>query len=280
MDNSKLAKHLNPQLMDMDREVNIIWTIKISQVAMADMARVNSKLAHHMELLDSRYSVGMVEDVAAAEDAVADEWTIIWAQSLSRPQRLKHTSTHGVINSKRNQNIHMKLWALSQKVWGWILTVPFRDSKELIHIEPLKVTYKCTINVPGYPSSCKEAKSKKDAQTLAAWDFSETLVSMGKIGRGDLPHKPECVGMFIILKYGKLCYYWISILVKTTESANTQESKIGLLKPEDENKPEYGGWTSENARQRLNRFCMAERISCDFQNYSEGPCHSKVFFHN
>ena len=68
------------------------------------------------------------------------------------------------------------------------------------------------------------------------------------------------------------------ILVKTTESANTQESKIGLLKPEDENKPEYGGWTSENARQRLNRFCMAERISCDFQNYSEGPCHSKVFF--
>ena len=61
---------------------------------------------------------------------------------------------------------------------------------------PPTVTYKCTINVPGYPSSCKEAKSKKDAQTLAAWDFSETLVSMGKIGRGDLPHKPECVGMF------------------------------------------------------------------------------------
>ena len=68
--------------------------------------------------------------------------------------------------------------------------------------------------------------------------------------------------------------------MKTTESANTQESKIGLLKPEDENKPEYGGWTSENARQRLNRFCMAERISCDFQNYSEGPCHSKVLFIN
>ena len=71
------------------------------------------------------------------------------------------------------------------------------NSKELIQIESLKVTYKCTINVPGYPSSCKEAKSKKDAQTLAAWDFSETLVSMGKIGRGDLPHKPECVGRFI-----------------------------------------------------------------------------------
>ena len=99
----------------------------------------------------------------------------------------------------------MKLWALSLKVWGRILTIAFVDSKELIKIQSLKVTYKCTINVPGYPSSCKEAKSKKDAQTLAAWDFSETLVSMGKIGRGDLPHKPECVGMFAILNYGKLC---------------------------------------------------------------------------
>ena len=27
-----------------------------------------------------------------------------------------------------------------------------------------------------------------------------------------------------------------------------------------------GGWTIDNSRQRLNRFCMAERISCDFEN--------------
>ena len=32
------------------------------------------------------------------------------------------------------------------------------------------------------------------------------------------------------------------------------------------NKDEYGGWTIDNSRQRLNRFCMAERISCDFEN--------------
>ena len=31
-------------------------------------------------------------------------------------------------------------------------------------------------------------------------------------------------------------------------------------------KDEYGGWTIDNSRQRLNRFCMAERISCDFEN--------------
>ena len=57
-----------------------------------------------------------------------------------------------------------------------------------------EVTYKCTISVQGFPPSTKEAKSKKDAQTLAAWEFSETLVDMGKVGRGDLPPKPECVG--------------------------------------------------------------------------------------
>ena len=83
---------------------------------------------------------------------------------------------------------------------------------------------------------------------------------MGKIARGDLPAKPECV-------------------VKTTELLDST-NKIGLMKQnEDEgDAEEYGGWTIENARQRLNRFCMTERISCDFQNHSEGPCHSKVTF--
>lgn len=120
-----------------------------------------------------------------------------------------------------------------------------------------KVTYKCTISVPGFASNTQEARSKKDAQTLAAWEFSETLIKMGKVGRGDLPQRPECV-------------------VKTSESTMPKQSKIGLLKTEEDENEEYGGWTSENARQRLNRFCMAERISCDFQNYSEGPCHSKA----
>ena len=46
--------------------------------------------------------------------------------------------------------------------------------------------------------------------------------------------------------------------------------------PWKDSNPEFGGWTAENARPRLNRFCMMERISCDFQNYSEGPCHKKV----
>ena len=84
----------------------------------------------------------------------------------------------------------------------------------------------------------------------------QLTVSMGKMARGDLPAKPECV-------------------VKTTELS---ENKIGLMKQNDDegDGKEYGGWTIENARQRLNRFCMTERISCDFQNHSEGPCHSKV----
>jgi hypothetical protein len=33
---------------------------------------------------------------------------------------------------------------------------------------------------------------------------------------------------------------------------------------------QFGGWTIDNSRQRLNRFCMSERISCDFENIVEG----------
>ena len=57
----------------------------------------------------------------------------------------------------------------------------------------------------------KEAKSKKDAQTLTAWAFSDELVKAGKVGRGDLPPRPECV-------------------VKTNEAGNQQ--KVGMIDPE------------------------------------------------
>ena len=45
-------------------------------------------------------------------------------------------------------------------------------------------------------------------------------------------------------------------------------SKNGEKSQTDEgiSEVEYGGWTIDNSRQRLNRFCMAERISCDFEN--------------
>ena len=33
---------------------------------------------------------------------------------------------------------------------------------------------------------------------------------------------------------------------------------------------ENGGWTVENARRRLNEFCMEERISCEFETSSQG----------
>ena len=40
------------------------------------------------------------------------------------------------------------------------------------------------LDVEGFAPCHAEAKSKKDAQTLAAWEFAEYLVSCGKMARG------------------------------------------------------------------------------------------------
>lgn len=39
---------------------------------------------------------------------------------------------------------------------------------------------------------------------------------------------------------------------------------------------ENGGWTVENARRRLNEFCMEERISCEFETSSQGTLYSHI----
>ena len=100
-----------------------------------------------------------------------------------------------------------------------------------------KIRYKCTLTIPGldYKAS-EEARSKRDAQTAAAWNFCDEMVKNNLMKKKDLPprlHQPENLE-------GK---------GKESDDADTT-----------------GGWTIDNARQRLNRFCMAERISCDFEN--------------
>lgn len=51
-----------------------------------------------------------------------------------------------------------------------------------------------------------------------------------------------------------------------------QNGQNGAAKPAENAvaAAEFGGWTIDNSRQRLNRFCMSERISCDFENIVEG----------
>ena len=70
----------------------------------------------------------------------------------------------------------------------------------------------CVLNrflVHGYPSAKSEAKSKKDAQTLTAWAFSDKLVEMGQVTTNELPPRPECT-------------------VKTNETM-MNEAKIGII---------------------------------------------------
>ena len=57
------------------------------------------------------------------------------------------------------------------------------------------------------------------------------------------------------------CYIIILIIEKKINYQKIVEA-VGL--------EENGGWTVENARRRLNEFCMEERISCEFETSSQG----------
>ena len=104
-------------------------------------------------------------------------------------------------------------------------------------VAPLK---KCTLSIPGidYIAS-EEARSKRDAQTQAAWNFCDEMVRTNLMKRKDLPPR-------------------------LTQPENLEKST------ENEQQDNTGGWTIDNSRQRLNRFCMAERIrllGLKFQRY-------------
>ena len=55
-----------------------------------------------------------------------------------------------------------------------------------------------------------------------------------------------------------------------TTIADKKENATATGEAATQDNAEFGGWTIDNARQRLNRFCMSERISCDFENIVEG----------
>ena len=55
-------------------------------------------------------------------------------------------------------------------------------------------------------------------------------------------------------------FYIRILIIKKTKKKSVEA--VGL--------EENGGWTVENARRRLNEFCMEERISCEFETSSQG----------
>lgn len=118
-----------------------------------------------------------------------------------------------------------------------------------------KVRYICTLKIAGLAKpleAIQEAKNKKEAQTLCAWNFCEQLVEHNMITQSSLPKK-----------------------ISSEEVQATQETAIVSKHPHNSSLMtiglvENGGWSAENARRRLNEFCMEERISCEFETTSHG----------
>lgn len=118
-----------------------------------------------------------------------------------------------------------------------------------------KVRYLCSLAISGIDfKASEEARSKREAQTAAAWAFCDEMVRKGYMKAHELPPKqaPEDSA---------------PKPVPAVAAQPAADDKKGDGKVQN---PEYGGWTIDNSRQRLNRFCMSERISCDFENIVEG----------
>ncbi|CAG5084660.1 Oidioi.mRNA.OKI2018_I69.PAR.g10704.t1.cds [Oikopleura dioica] len=118
-----------------------------------------------------------------------------------------------------------------------------------------KVRYICTLKVAGLAKpleAVQEAKNKKEAQTLCAWEFCEQLVEHNMVNQCALPKKVSTEE----LQANQ------DTAIVSKHPPNSSLQTIGLV--------ENGGWSAENARRRLNEFCMEERISCEFETTSHG----------
>lgn len=123
-----------------------------------------------------------------------------------------------------------------------------------------QIRYHCTLTVGEY--DCRgqgTAKSKKEAQTIAAWDMAEKLSSKGLLNLAKVPPIPEN----LLNAHNNKCAFG----TLQTETKDNTFVEFG---------DEYGGWTTETARQRLNRFTMAMGIDCNIINHVTGPPHQRV----
>ena len=113
-----------------------------------------------------------------------------------------------------------------------------------------KVRYVCNLVIQGMGYEAQqEARSKREAQTLAAWDFVDAMVAKGLIKKAELPTR--------------------NLQMESVKSNVEGKDAAANSEAQKEEPDVNGGWNIDNARQRLNRFCMSERISCDFENTVE-----------
>ena len=101
-------------------------------------------------------------------------------------------------------------------------------------------------------SSLQEATSKKSAQTNVAWAYIDWLIQKGMVNPSELPPRPDA---------------------QNQNSAYNQQVASQAVAAND---ARYGGWTTENARQRLNRFCVQQGITCNIINQVGGTPQQKI----
>jgi len=119
--------------------------------------------------------------------------------------------------------------------------------------KPPKVRYQCQLKIASLGQEMtQEATSKKSAQTNVAWAYIDWLIQKGMVNPSELPPRPDAQNQNIAYNQQQ-----------ATQAVATNDAR-------------YGGWTTENARQRLNRFCVQQGITCNIINQVGGTPQQKI----
>jgi len=125
--------------------------------------------------------------------------------------------------------------------------------------KPPKVRYQCKLTIPTVGTELnQEASSKKAAQTQVAWAYIDLLIGKGLVNQQELPPRPAA----------------------TNGQPNALASGVGGvgggISCAHVDLTKYGGYSTENARQRLNRFCVQHGLVCNITNEVGGTPHTKT----
>ena len=116
-----------------------------------------------------------------------------------------------------------------------------------------QVRYQCQLKIASLGQEMtQEATSKKSAQTNVAWAYIDWLIQKGMVNPSELPPRPDA------------------------QNQNTAYNQQVASQAVAANDARYGGWTTENARQRLNRFCVQQGITCNIINQVGGTPQQKI----
>ena len=122
----------------------------------------------------------------------------------------------------------------------------------------IQVRYQCKLTIPSVGAELnQEASSKKAAQTQVAWAYIDLLIGKGLVNQAELPPRPTAAsGQPNAMAAGGV------------GGNGASGVHVDLTK--------YGGYSTENARQRLNRFCVQHGLVCNITNEVGGTPHTKT----